>query len=369
MKALEGRMMFCSWRVGWLAALLLGGLAFLLTGCPLPSPGPRPASDEDIAKAGPGSYLFCFWNVENLFDDVDDDRHTRGDHEPDAWFSTDKAALETKLDHLCKVLLPLNGGRGPDILAVAEIESGRAAELLQQALNKRLRNPALHYKNVLFEEVVSGRHIAPAIITRLPVEGNRTHLLGRRLRILEGRVKASGKPLVIIASHWSSRVGGQSKTEPGRDKYGDMIYGRFKEMYLANPKIDLLVCGDFNDNPDDPSVVDHLHATSDKSAVLTGGRDPKLFDLFTELYKKGEASLYYGSKRNPKKYLFDQVCVSPGMLDNEGWSVDVSSATVVKQMADDTGRPIRFGTERDKRPLSERGASDHFPVTVRLTVR
>jgi hypothetical protein len=189
------------------------------------------------------------------------------------------------------------------------------------------------------------------------------------LRILEGRVKAAGKPLVVIASHWTSRVSGESKTEAGRAKYADVIYGRFKEMYLANPKIDLLVCGDFNDNPTDPSVIDHLHATGDKAEVLAGGREPKLFDLFAALYKKGEASHVYGSRRSPKKYMFDQICVSPGMLDGDGWSCDPSSATVVKQMADETGRPIRFGTQKDKRSLSARGASDHFPVTVRLTVR
>jgi hypothetical protein len=264
-------MMLRSWRAGWLAALLLGGLAILLTGCPpLPPPKPVTTSDEEVARAGPGSYLFCFWNVENLFDDQDDDRHTRGDHEPDAWFSHDKKALATKLDHLCKVLLPLNGGRGPDILAVAELESARSAELLQQALNQRLSNPELYYKNILFEDVAGGRHIATALITRLPVEGNRTHLLGRRLRILECRVKAAGKPLVVIASHWSSRVGGQAKTEPGRDKYADVIYGRFKEMYLANSRIDLLVCGDFNDNPTDPSVVDHLHATGEAVRPVHG---------------------------------------------------------------------------------------------------
>jgi hypothetical protein len=37
----------------------------------------------------------------------------------------------------------------------------------------------------------------------------------------------------------------------------------------------------------------------------------------------------------------------------------------VKKIADAKGRPSSFGNERDKK---RRGASDHFPVTVRLHV-
>jgi endonuclease/exonuclease/phosphatase family metal-dependent hydrolase len=362
--------MLPSWCGRLLTAAVLGGLALLLAGCPGPVGFPGPDGEPlPGAQAGPGSYLFCFWNTENFFDDKDDGRRSKGDAEPDRWFATDPEALQTKLDHLCGVLLPLNNGKGPDILALAELESERSAELLQQALNKRLADRSLHYKNILFEPVAGGRHISTAVITRLPVEHNRTDLLDKRRRILEGRVKAAGKTLVVIASHWTSRV--SDKKGAGREKYADLIYGHFKSMFLANPKVDLLVCGDFNDNPDDPSVTDHLRATGDLDAVLTAARtrEPLLFNLFAGPYRNGEASHFFGSRRNPKRYLFDQICVSPGMLDREGWWCHVDSARVVKQMATRDGRPNRFGNRRDRRPLGARGASDHFPVTVQLSVR
>ncbi len=73
-------------------------------------------------------------------------------------------------------------------------------------------------------------------------------------------MKVADKSLVIIASHWTSRLG-EGHGEEGRAKYGDQIYGRFKGMYIANPKIDLLVCGDFNSNPDEECVTEHLRAT------------------------------------------------------------------------------------------------------------
>jgi len=258
----------------------------------------------------------------------------------------------------------MNDGKGPDILALAEVESERAADLLRQALNKRLGKPELASPEAVFLDASGGRHIATAVITRLPVERDRSQLLGRRMRILETRIKVNGHSLVLIASHWSSKL--SDKTGATRAKYGDAIHGRFRGMYKANPKIDFVVCGDFNDDPTEPSVVEHLRATGDLKAVKAGGDPPLLFNLFVKAWQNGEVTWQDSPK---KKHLFDQICVSPGMLDNEGWSCDVNSAAIVRQLVNHLDRPNRFGTARDKRPYSVRGASDHFPVTVRLRVR
>jgi endonuclease/exonuclease/phosphatase family metal-dependent hydrolase len=335
-------------------ALALLGLAALLGGCQVGTPPGGPAAPSD-------GYLFCFWNVENLFDDEPNLKLREPDKHFDRWFAEDKEAREQKYKNLADVLLALNDGRGPDILAVAEVESKRAAEMLAETLNGRL-DQALHYKNVVYRNPSGGRHIATAVLTRLKVDGDRTRLLGQRLRILEVHLKAEGHELVVLASHWTSRV--SDKTGKGRAKYADAIYGRFRAMVKADPKVDLLVCGDFNDNPDDPSVTDHLHATGDRDKVLSERDPPLLYNLFAGLWAKGEASHFYGRKA----YLFDQVCVSPGLLDDAGWSCDPDSARIERpaKMRDGKGRPIRFGTQRT--PAHARGASDHFPVTVRLRV-
>src|SRR5262249_16251818 len=158
----------------------------------------------------------------------------------------------------------MNQGRGPDILAVVEVESVRAAELLQAALNQRLKDPALHYQHVLMKNLNAGRHIAPAIITRLPVKAHRTKLLGNRQRILEGHVVVNGHELVVLASHWTSRLTDADGTS--RARYADQLYGTFRAMHRNDPNVDVLICGDFNDPPDAASVTDHLHATGDAAA-------------------------------------------------------------------------------------------------------
>jgi endonuclease/exonuclease/phosphatase family metal-dependent hydrolase len=335
----------------WIILALLAGLALALPGCGVPPAPP--------AGGISGDYLFCFWNVENLFDDKLDHRHG-ADTSYDRWFAEDAAARKEKLAHLSEALVKLNDGKGPDILAVAEVETVRAAELLRDALNDRLPGE-LRYENVLMEEVSSGRHIAPAIITRLPVERGRTHLLDNRRRILEGHLVVNGHELVVIASHWTSRV--SDEEGQGRDKYAKEIYGRFRAMYERNPDVALLICGDFNDTPRNESVVEHLHATPDRDKVLPPRDSPLLLDLFDGKEKDTVGSHYHDGHW----YTFDQIVVSPGLLDDKGWTVEPETARIVNDLtADKKGRPWRFGNERDRGP---RGYSDHFPVTVRLKVQ
>ena len=73
-----------------------------------------------------------------------------------------------------------------------------------------------------------------------------------------------------------------------------------------------------------------------------------------------------GVRRNLRQ---DQILVSPGMFDAQGWSVDASSTRVVNHLTkpgDKNRRPWRFGGEKDSGP---RGYSDHFPVSARLIAR
>jgi endonuclease/exonuclease/phosphatase family metal-dependent hydrolase len=344
--------------VTWLVVLL--GLAPLsCSGSPASAPGAAP----EAAAAEPASYLFCFWNVENLFDDMPNKQAHPADKEYDEWFAQDAQARRLKYEHLGKALAEMNDGKGPDILAVAEVESERAAQLLREAVNQQLRDPRLHYTNVLFKDPHGGRHIATAILTRLPVNERKTQLIGRRMRILEGHIEVNGQDLTVLATHWTSRV--SDKEGEGRDKYADLIYGRFRAMYRTNPAVDFLVCGDFNDPPDEDSVVKHLHGVADPAAVRQARDEPLLLSLFGNKDPQKFGTHWH----NGHWYIFDQILVSAGMLDDRGWTCEVGTARTVNSLTqprDRVGRPWRFGSERDKFP---RGYSDHFPVTVRLRVQ
>lgn len=322
--------------------------------------GCQPAKLSISAPSSQNEFLFCHWNVENFFDDKNDGRTGQGDKEYDVLYADNPDLLRLKLAKLTEAILKMNAGKGPDILALVEVESQRAAELLQNALNDKLSDPNLHYRHLLMKEVSVGRHIAPAILTRLPVVKDRTRALDKQRRIVVGHIKVNDHELVVIASHWTSRL--QESGKKGRADYADKIYGAANAMYRSNPGVDILISGDFNDDPDDDSVAKRLHATGNREAVQSG-ESLKLFNLFA-----GKDPKEFGTHYYKHWHVFDQIVASPGLLDDKGWAVEPHSTQVFNQLhraKDKQKRPWRFGGAVEK---GERGYSDHFPVLVKLRI-
>jgi hypothetical protein len=95
------------------------------------------------------------------------------------------------------------------------------------------------------------------------------------------------------------------------------------------------------------------------------GTDPLLLNLFADKDPAVWGTHHYGGRWE----IFDQIVISPGLLDVEGWSCDPDSVHTVNTLVRPEDRkhyPWRFGSPHDKH---RRGYSDHFPVTVRLTVQ
>lgn len=303
-----------------------------------------------------GGYLLTSWNVENLHDDTDDPKdHDAGED----WFAADPAAVRLKLKLLSDELLALNGGRGPDILAIVEVENRRAVELLRDALNARLSED-LRYTQIVHHDNISGRRIEPALITRLPVDpaGTKSDFDGRR--IIQARLVVDGRPLTVIVGHWTSRV--TDRDGGKRLAYGRAMYGAYLAVDRATPgPADVVLCGDFNDEPTDNSVILGLRATGDASAVL-GSADadqPRLLDLLSGRDPETYGTYYYGKDWQ----IYDQIVVSPGLLDDRGWAVVPDS--VRAERTGGTPTPARFGDRDNTKP---RGPSDHEPVSVRLVL-
>ncbi len=330
------------------------------------------AEPSAAVAAGAGDLLLCHWNFENLFDDQDDPRQGP-DEEYDNWMARDAVARQLKYERLAEALLRLGSGRGPDIIVGNEVESRRAAELLRDTLNARLPEGATPYQYLAMEELKNaGRHIAPCIISRLPVRQPR--LLGRRLRILEAVVVAQGHELVIIAAHWTSQLSDKGDDpNRGRNAYAATIYERYCEWIRRDAAADVLVCGDFNTTPDDPVLTDRLRMTGDRATVMVEQWPPKLLGLLSGRPPEQYGTIYYRGPRSDGSsgpLIYDHVAVSAGLLDSRGWSclpesVQVPTEGLIRP-GSRTRQPWRFGSPKDD--ALGRGYSDHFPVTVVLRV-
>jgi endonuclease/exonuclease/phosphatase family metal-dependent hydrolase len=304
--------------------------------------------------------LLCTWNVENFFDDVDDPANP--DPEED-WFGSNPSAVSHKVELLARALRSQNDGRGPDILVLVEVESRRAVELLRDALNNHLP-VGLRYNGLIHRDNRAGRRIEPAVLTRLTVRADRTRAFGA-LRILEAHLEGPrGAPLIVLASHWTSRV--RDGSAANRAAYADALYRETGAHVRVDPLADVVIAGDFNDEPGDPSLIDHLHAVADpervRRSVETEG-PLLLLDLTACLDRKRDGTYLYQGRWE----LLDHIVVSPGMLDPAGWSVRpdlVRTEHAPSSWLAHERRPRRFGGPSNP---NARGPSDHFAVSVRLT--
>jgi len=358
-------------KLPWMARVALGALILLVVGvvygmgCNNKAPQTQPGDATTTTfPAGSKSVVFCHWNMENLFDDKDDKRR-QPDEDYDAWFINKPEDRQAKYAKLAAWLVKQNNGIGPDVIVGNEIESARAAEMLQQALNAALPADAVKYDYVAMKELDAGRHIAPCVVSRHPLSGAK--LLGKRQRILEVHLAVNGHDLCLVASHWTSQLTdkGTGKEGTGRDGYAHTIYEEFTEQLKANPKVDFLVCGDFNDTAESDSVAKTLHVVADPKLVTADANPPHLLGLLSGKSPEEFGTLYYN-----KPLIYDHIVVSPGLLDTTGWGCMVDTVSVPTEGLIRQGskgrRPWRFGSANDN--AVGRGFSDHFPVMVTLKV-
>jgi endonuclease/exonuclease/phosphatase family metal-dependent hydrolase len=331
------------------------------------------------AEGKPGEYLFCSWNVENFYDDQDDPKN---DDKMEDWFARNPDKFRLKTDRLAEALLMMNDGRGPDIMALYEVENDNCLNALKGALNDRLDkagNGDQKYEHVLFKIDNTGRRFAPGTITRLPVDAERTHKFAKHPngRTLESHINVQGHHLAVLAAHWTSRVDHAGRANEvhanaeRRMSYAKDCYGRFRAILNENADADVILCGDFNDEFSDASMQLGLHASANVDDVKNAIETPRPLALLASLSQESGApgTIYH----NRKWFTFDHICISRGLLDSHGWTCDPASARIFAPDAlrnyarrNGDGEPKRFGDW--KTPTSERGYSDHFPVTVRLRV-
>jgi len=296
------------------------------------------------------------WNLENLFD-TKDDPSTKGDEEytPEAPKHWTKERLDIKLKNLARVISKMNDKKGPDVLGVCEVENKEVVEMLVEQLKP------LHRKyEIVHQDSPSERGIDCAIIydsnVFTLVEPKFHHVNSGNTRdIVEAKLKHNGAELFVFMDHWPSRFHEDSY----RDKAADVLRKRVDELLSADPKTDIIMVGDFNDEPDNESIRDHLRAVKSADQVKEGA----LFDTLAPLKDSKKGTIVYKNKWE----LIDHVIISPGLLDPAGfqWKKDSSRRIDFPELIfhprgkGEIERPNQSYTRND---FHKSGYSDHLPV-------
>jgi endonuclease/exonuclease/phosphatase family metal-dependent hydrolase len=321
------------------------------------------------------------YNVKSLFDEVDD-----GAEFPEfsvAKGKWDAARYKLRLQNTAAAIIAAapsdSSPPGPDLLCLEEIENAKVLEALRRG---PLASARYRYSAIAPSE---GGPFSVCALSRLPIRSCRCHAAstpaGRAGRdVLEMELDASGRRLVVIACHWKSKSGGVEATEEARRETAALVRSRVEELIAADPKAEVVVCGDLNESPDEFGRVGRRYATAlmaaeaASSGVAGGARPSRLLVASSKagagmsggeivLYSPWEESGGYSYVFRDDHERLDNFLLSPTLLDGECLSYDRFSAVPAPFLVDASGMPIAWPGS------GATGYSDHLPILLVLERR
>lgn len=306
-----------------------------------------------------------FWNLENLYDTLndplkDDDEFTR-----EGVKKWDGYRYKEKLKKLSEVIEKLGDENGPEILGVCEIENRKVLEDLVSmpglikgkyqivhfdSPDRRGVDVALLYKSNYFKPFSS------ASVT-VKEEGNKDFIT-RDILVVTGIL--SNDTITFIVNHWPSRRGGGS--EDKRILAATVARKQVDSLLSINPGSKIILMGDFNDDPNNKSILTVLRGKPEKRITASSDLLNPMFDMF----KDGRGTLAYQDTWS----LFDQIIMTQELVNNTNGkyfykekSVGVSvQKAQVQQEGRYQGYPLRTFSGNN----FTNGYSDHFPVFIYL---
>jgi hypothetical protein len=371
----------------------------------------------------------AFWNLGNLFDVSSSEPALVHEFTPERGWTNE--VLDKKLENLAQVVKLMNNGHGPDLLGICEVENQQITQKLVEKIGRddyqvaqfndgpdiRGIDTSLIYSKKIFRFVNANGY---NVYLRYPTRD----IFHVYLEVIENAAE-----LDVIVNHWPARVrGGQCETEPLRItaaeccgrvvdnilKYqadelksmqdnlqSDECIAKLDERWNKN----VLIMGDFNDQPFDKSIMNHLYATPNAQAMKEWRY---IFEFLSkdfyarerqndkQNYLQYAAYLYncmwklipdgtnYNERSVNSMTMLDQFIISRGLYyGKQKLMMDLNQVNIFKEdtagrcehpitIKEPDGRPMSFEWMRkDKygRPVEIRkgrepntGYSDHFPI-------
>ncbi len=311
----------------------------------------------------------AFYNVENLFDTLDDPLTSDDDRTPmgkDKWTND---IYQKKLKNIAKVIADIGSdltGSSPSIIGLCEIENrGVLEDLINTKSLKKENYDIIHYDSpdergvdvaMLFKKnrfKPSSSKTYPLFLKRKDqsIDYTRDHLL------VSGYL--DNEQIHFIINHWPSRSGGQMKSEPNRILAGKLNKKIIDSILRSNPKANIINMGDFNDNPKDKSIKPILNSVYKKSKM----KNNQLYNPMEELFQKGYGSYKYRGKWD----MIDQFFLSKNLVENKKGLFFLKAAVFNKKyLINPQGKYEGYPFKSFAGGKFLNGYSDHFPIFLYL---
>ncbi len=255
----------------------------------------------------------AFYNVENLFDIYNDSLKNDDEFTPEGDRNWNNKRFYKKLNNIYKIIVGIGEWNLPVIVGFCEVEN-------RFVLNKLVYQTPLKtfdYK-IIHEESPDWRGIDVALIYRstefAPISyktiGIRfpfdTASRTRDILYVKG-ILSENDTVHLFVNHWPSRYGGYLVTKPKREFVAAVLRKQVDSLFFADTNPNIIIMGDFNDEPWDESLEKVLKAKLDTSDL----KHNDLFNLMSYYKKDGDL----GTSKYMEAWSFiDQFIVSSNLI-------------------------------------------------------
>jgi len=320
-------------------------------------------------KAIRHSAVIAFYNLENLCDTIDDPTTNDDEFLPTSARVWNSDKYHRKLQNLSTVISQIGSDEGltpPAVIGLVELENKAVlTDLVAQPALKKYNYGIVHYNSpdkrgmdvaLLYHPdcfKVTSSKTTPVILFN---NKDNSRIYTRDMLVVSG--KLNGQHISFIVNHWPSRRGNDD-TNSFRSGAAECCRAVVDSINQSNTNAQIVVMGDFNDDPTNESIVQNLKAV-DKDSLKPG----YLFNAMAPIFAAGQGTLKYNDKWN----LFDQIIITQSLLSSQHKGYSYQSAHIFsrpylfQQDGDYKGYPNR--TYGGKKYLG--GYSDHLPVYMIL---
>jgi predicted extracellular nuclease len=330
---------------------LLISLTFISATCDSNSPKPSNSTFFQIA----------FYNVENLFDTINDPLINDEDFLPESKKEWNSKKYYEKLKNLAAVIDSLKPGLlGPEIVGLCEVENKIVVEDLINQTNLKWNS----YKIVHFDSP-DARGIDVACLynsSLLSLKSSRkisvindldTNFKTRDILFCEFIHKSSKNIFYVYVNHWSSRSGGEVESSHKRELCALYLKRDLEKNIPDYQNQSIIIIGDMNDYP-----------TNKSNYEVLGAKEPSNLDYLTNLmYNKHmnkEGTYFYKGEWG----VIDNIIVSKSVLK---YASENNAVIYIKDWL------LYTNSKGEKSPSRSysvdkyySGFSDHLPVYLEL---
>lgn len=254
------------------------------------------------------SLTIMSYNVENLFDTIDNAQTEDDDFTPMGTLHWTKQRYHIKLRRLAQVISRVGGRKWPALVCLVEVEN--ASVIKDLLFHTALGHKAGYKYSITHSSDPRGIDVAilyqPQVLQLLGQVEHTVQFMSQEKRKSRNVLELSfalhnGEKLCVMGVHWPSRREGADLSEPLRCEVARLMRQRCDDLYRGlsveeRDKTHFLLMGDFNEEDHEPAIKEELGAM--RTLFYDVGEDEeqlRLYSLMNHEIEGGRIEQPYGS--------------------------------------------------------------------------